>query len=86
MVIAALLHDIGHLLQDDPSRMSEIGAVDHEKTGADFLSAAGFSDRVVTLVQGHSRPFGRAQATLDIIQDRVTLRYTVDHVVRARLP
>jgi phosphonate degradation associated HDIG domain protein len=52
-VIAALLHDVGHLLEEDPSRMSEIGAVEHEELGADFLRRRGFSARVATLVQGH---------------------------------
>jgi putative nucleotidyltransferase with HDIG domain len=52
-VIAALLHDVGHLLPNDPSRVSEIGAIDHEELGADFLRRRGFSARVVTLVQGH---------------------------------
>jgi phosphonate degradation associated HDIG domain protein len=53
-VLAALLHDIGHICAGEgAARMDELGIVDHEAIGADFLRCRGFSERVVALVQGH---------------------------------
>ncbi|MDX2180356.1 MAG: HDIG domain-containing protein [Bryobacteraceae bacterium] len=51
-VIAALLHDIGHLL-DDGRLHEQLGVVDHDTHGAAWLAMRGFSPRVVELVQGH---------------------------------
>jgi len=51
-VIAALLHDIGHLL-DDGRLHEQLGVVDHDTHGAAWLAVRGFSPRVVELVQGH---------------------------------
>lgn len=53
-VIAALLHDIGHLCaSDDAKRMGTVGVADHETVGANYLRACGFSEKVAQLVQGH---------------------------------
>jgi len=55
-IIAALLHDVGHLLGlEDPSasRMDDCGVVDHEKIGGDWLRGLGFSEEVSTLVRRH---------------------------------
>lgn len=53
-VLAALLHDIGHICPgESAARMDELGVVDHEAIGAAFLHRRGFSQRVVALVQGH---------------------------------
>jgi putative nucleotidyltransferase with HDIG domain len=49
MVLAALLHDIGHLLAPN----GELGAPDHDRAGADYLRDQGFSGRVVALIAGH---------------------------------
>lgn len=49
MVIAALVHDIGHLI----AAGDENGSADHDHLGADYLRDFGFSDRVVDLVAGH---------------------------------
>jgi phosphonate degradation associated HDIG domain protein len=51
MVIAALLHDVGHLLDGD--RHEEIGTIAHDDLGAAWLRQRGFSNRVVELVGGH---------------------------------
>ncbi|CAK9018462.1 unnamed protein product [Durusdinium trenchii] len=54
--IAALLHDVGHLLgMDDPSsaRMEDCGVVDHEKLGGQWLQSLGFSQKVCDLVARH---------------------------------
>lgn len=55
-VIAALLHDVGHLVGlDDPTagRMGDCGVVDHENLGGDYLRNLGFCDKVSTLVRRH---------------------------------
>jgi len=55
-VIAALLHDVGHLLGlEDPStsRMDDCGVMDHEKLGGDWLKSLGFSEEVASLVRRH---------------------------------
>src|SRR5262252_1145827 len=53
-VLAALLHDVGHLCAGPgaPS-MAGLGIVRHEDVGADHLVALGFGARVVELVRGH---------------------------------
>lgn len=53
-VVAALLHDIGHLLEDEQSqRHEEIGVIDHEAVAERWLGARGFSPRLLRLVRGH---------------------------------
>lgn len=56
-VLAALLHDVGHLCAPDADRMRRgahvLGAEWHEEIGADFLAALGFGDDVTELVRGH---------------------------------
>lgn len=54
LILAALLHDIGHLL-DGPGTIRDprIGVVNHHQTGAEWLLARGFSPRLATLVAGH---------------------------------
>jgi len=51
MVLAALFHDIGHLL--DGEAMGEYGVKSHEKKGADYLREHGFSELVAELVENH---------------------------------
>ncbi|WP_373511209.1 HD domain-containing protein [Persicitalea sp.] len=53
--VAALLHDIGHMLPtDDPAElMDEYGRRDHEGVAADWLRQRGFSDKVGTLIENH---------------------------------
>jgi 2-amino-1-hydroxyethylphosphonate dioxygenase (glycine-forming) len=53
MIIAALLHDIGHLLDDEGLRDDAVGVIDHDATGARYLRERGFSERVAQLVSGH---------------------------------
>ena len=59
-VVAAFLHDIGHLLDVGEltpelanRHMDGYGTVDHEKTGADFLRELGFSEKVAQLAENH---------------------------------
>lgn len=53
-VLAALLHDLGHLCApDDAPRMGAHGVERHEEIGADRLAALGFGPDVTELVRGH---------------------------------
>ncbi len=54
-VVAAFLHDIGHLLPPEwaGDYMDGYGTVDHEKLGADFLREQGFSEKVAQLIEHH---------------------------------
>ena len=59
VVVAALLHDIGHIcapedaLHMDTDGGPDVGIVDHESIGGDFLKLLGFSQRVCLLVESH---------------------------------
>ena len=51
-VLAALLHDIGHVL--DRGRLHEdLGVIDHDEQGAAWLRERRFSERLVQLVGAH---------------------------------
>lgn len=54
-VVAAFLHDIGHLLPPDEGAgyMDGYGTVDHERLGADYLRNLGFSEKVAQLIENH---------------------------------
>src|SRR5262249_13143707 len=49
LVLAALLHDVGHLLEDG----DEAGVIAHDQVGAQWLRKLGVSERVADLVAGH---------------------------------
>ncbi len=55
LVIGAFLHDIGHLLKDQPGieDMGGFGVVNHEGLGAAYLAENGFSQRVCAVVDKH---------------------------------
>jgi phosphonate degradation associated HDIG domain protein len=55
VVLAAFLHDIGHIAEKSTSSnaMGSYGIKDHEAIGADFLSERGFSPRLTRLVSSH---------------------------------
>lgn len=54
VIIAAFLHDIGHLLETkQEGYMDDYGVKNHEKLGSDFLRAMGFSELVAKLVESH---------------------------------
>jgi phosphonate degradation associated HDIG domain protein len=54
VILAALLHDVGHLGgPPDAPQMAGYGVLHHEKRGAELLSRAGFSKTVAALVEGH---------------------------------
>ena len=54
-VVAAFLHDIGHLLPGETTSdfMAEFGRMDHETLGAIWLEQRGFSARVTQLIRHH---------------------------------
>jgi putative nucleotidyltransferase with HDIG domain len=54
LVLAALLHDIGHLLESESAhRDARVGVINHDHLGAAWLLERGFSRRFVRLVGGH---------------------------------
>lgn len=55
VILAALFHDIGHLVValQPVKQMDGIGVLDHEKIGAQFLLQKGFSPRLCRLVRSH---------------------------------
>lgn len=53
-VIAALLHDVGHLCAGpDAPQMAGLGVADHEALGARWLASLGFGPDVTELVAAH---------------------------------
>ncbi len=57
VIIAALFHDIGHLMktENDDAKMGIFGTKKHEFIGAEFLLKNGFSKKMYELVIGHVR-------------------------------
>jgi 2-amino-1-hydroxyethylphosphonate dioxygenase (glycine-forming) len=58
LVLAAFLHDIGHLYglafpEKELAFMDDCGVVDHEQSGAAYLRSKGFSPALAAMVQGH---------------------------------
>ncbi|MCA4898620.1 MAG: HD domain-containing protein [Bacteroidota bacterium] len=55
VILAAFFHDIGHMcaLKNETNSMGIYGAKSHEKIGADFLRAKGFSEKIARLVENH---------------------------------
>lgn len=55
MVLAAFLHDIGHICAagHNVKAMENYGIMNHEKIGAAFLRNRKFSERLIQLVQAH---------------------------------
>jgi 2-amino-1-hydroxyethylphosphonate dioxygenase (glycine-forming) len=54
LILAAFLHDVGHLEQSESERhMNGNWLQHHEAIGAQMLAGYGFSERVVTLVANH---------------------------------
>lgn len=51
LVLACLLHDIGHFL--DVDNMNGLGVIEHGKLGADFLRNLGMDYKVCSLVENH---------------------------------
>ena len=52
-IIAALLHDLGHIWPVEGRQMTSVGVVAHDRIGAQALRDLGFSDDVADIVSGH---------------------------------
>lgn len=52
-IVAALLHDIGHVCQPEAEQMGDVGVIDHEGIGAQYLAELGFPQKVSELVGAH---------------------------------
>ena len=52
-VIAALLHDIGHIWPVEEREVTSVGVVQHDAIGARVLRGLGFSEAVADIVGGH---------------------------------
>ena len=62
VVLAAFLHDVGHLYASATdasavadSKVGEYGATEHAQLGSDYLRQRGFSDRLTRLIENHVR-------------------------------
>jgi 2-amino-1-hydroxyethylphosphonate dioxygenase (glycine-forming) len=54
LILASLLHDVGHLIESDQAiRDERIGVVNHDELGEMWLRERGFSARLAALVGGH---------------------------------
>lgn len=55
VVLAAFLHDVGHLLpvHDESESMDGFGVMDHEKVGAHWLRRLGMGERMCRLIESH---------------------------------
>jgi 2-amino-1-hydroxyethylphosphonate dioxygenase (glycine-forming) len=53
LVAAALLHDVGHLAFPDAPTMDNLGTIEHEELGANYLRAIGFPNELCRIVAGH---------------------------------
>jgi phosphonate degradation associated HDIG domain protein len=70
MVVAALLHDIGHLLGGDFH--AAIGVIDHDRSCVQWFEERGFSTRVIGLVSGHVAAKRYLVATREGYMDRLS--------------
>ena len=52
-IIAALLHDIGHIWPVEERQVTRVGVVQHDAIGAAVLRQLGFSEAVAETVGGH---------------------------------
>ena len=56
VVLAAFLHDVGHLYASAVAdKVGEYGATEHAQLGSDYLRQRGFSDRLTRLIENHVR-------------------------------
>ncbi|MBT5153893.1 MAG: HD domain-containing protein, partial [Gammaproteobacteria bacterium] len=53
MVLAALLHDVGHWCNPKALQMEGLGAKEHDRLGAEYLTAIGLQPEISALVGAH---------------------------------
>lgn len=68
LVLAALLHDVGHLLEEG----DEAGVIAHDHVGAHWLRGLGVGERVADLVGGHVQAKRYLTATNPAYYDRLS--------------
>ena len=51
IILACLLHDIGHFLEDD--NMNGLGVIEHGKVAGDYLRKLNMCEKVCILVENH---------------------------------
>lgn len=73
LILAALLHDIGHLLDtEDSVRDERVGVINHDDVGRQWLLDRGFSRRLADLVGGHVDAKRYLTATNAAYMDRLS--------------
>lgn len=73
LILAALLHDIGHLLDTEGAiRDERVGVVNHDEIGRNWLRERGFSERLSRLVGGHVDAKRYLTATNSSYMDRLS--------------
>lgn len=73
LVLAALLHDIGHLFDGEGTvRDERVGVVNHDEMGENWLLDHGFSKRLARLVGGHVDAKRYLTATNDAYMNRLS--------------
>ncbi len=53
LVLAALLHDIGHWCQPNAMQMDTLGTLNHERLGASYVRKIGLDEKIAVLVELH---------------------------------
>src|ERR1043165_6110912 len=55
VILAAFLHDLGHLLEEESGaeEMDGFGIKDHKNLNTNYLKAKGFPDLLTTLIKSH---------------------------------
>lgn len=73
LILASLLHDVGHLLDTEETiRDERVGVVNHDEVGRQWLLDRGFSQRLADLVGGHVDAKRYLTATNAAYMDRLT--------------
>ncbi len=53
VILAALLHDIGHICDPRAEQMGDVGVRFHEQIGADYVRRMGLAEDIATLIEHH---------------------------------
>lgn len=70
VILAALLHDIGHLLGGE--QHDEIGVIDHDTSAIEWLRSRRFSEHLIRLVSSHVSAKRYLTATNPSYRDRLS--------------
>ncbi|XOV88073.1 MAG: phytanoyl-CoA dioxygenase family protein [Pseudomonadota bacterium] len=53
LILAALLHDIGHICDPRAEPMGKVGVLHHEHIGAEYVRSMGLTAEIATLIENH---------------------------------